>query len=151
MELNITTCYRIFEKHYNRISEFLGVNPSTRHELENFVAYRALILFKLDLLLIDHRNSIDQDRFILFGKNALHHYLFTKKGVPYTEAKSLSLQDSLIILAEDISKYMLPADILNFIKNEFNFSSNNIKSVIDEMRVFKDSDWDFEPADTRLN
>lgn len=151
MELNITTCYKIFEKHFNRISESLDVSPSTRHELENFVAYRALILFKLDLLLIDHRNSIDGDRFILFGKNALHHYLFTKKGVPYSEAKKLNLQDSLVILADDISKYSLPAEIINFLKNEFNFSSNNIKYVKDEMRVFKDSDWDFEPADTQLN
>ncbi|HAS1202332.1 ECs1072 family phage-associated protein [Enterobacter hormaechei] len=151
MELNITTGFKIFEKHYNRIAESLGVSNALGHELESFIAFRALTLLKLDLLLINHRNSIDQERLFLFGKNTLHHYLFTKKGIPFSEAKKLSLQDSLLILLQEVSTHSVPTELLNLLKNEFNFSSNNIKYVKDEFRVFKDSDWDFEPADTRLN
>lgn len=151
MELNITTCFAIFQKHYDRIFESFDVTPSTTKSFENFAACRALILFKLDLMLIDHRNSIDEDRFILFGKNALYSYLFIKKGVPYSEAKAMNLQDTLVILAKDISTYPLPAEIINHLERDFNFSPNNIKNVNDELRLFKDSDWDFTPADTRLN
>ncbi|HFD8278475.1 TPA: hypothetical protein ACF6GX_005220 [Raoultella ornithinolytica] len=151
MELNISTCYKIFEKHYDRIFESFHVTPSNRSTLENIVACRALILFKLDLTLIEHRNSIDPDRFILFGKNALYSYLFTKKGVPYAEAKAMNLQDTLVILAEDISSYLPPAEIFNLLARDFNFSLNSIQDVNDDMRAFKDSDWDFGPADTRLN
>ncbi|HIH5151804.1 TPA: ECs1072 family phage-associated protein [Citrobacter freundii] len=151
MELNITTGFKIFEKHYNRIAESLGVSNASGHELENFIAFRALILLKLDLLLINHRNSIDQERLFLFGKNTLHHYLFTEKGIPFSEAKKLNLQDSLLIILQEVSTYSVPTELMNLLKNEFNFSSNNIKYVKDELRAFKDSDWDFGPADTRLN
>lgn len=151
MELNITTGFKIFEKHYNRIAESLGVSNALGHELENFIAFRALTLLKLDLLLINHRNSIDQERQFLFGKYTLHHYLFTKKGIQFSEAKKLNLHDILLILLQEISTYSLPTELMNLLNKEFNFSSNNIKYVKDEMRIFKDSDWDFEPADTRLN
>lgn len=153
MELNLSTCYRIFLGHYSRIAESLGVSPDpdARSDEASYVTYRALMLFKLDLLLIEHQNKVDTDRFFLFGENALNHYLFTKKGVSFSESKTLSLHDKLTILAEELISYSIPHEVLNYLKREFNFSIPDFKSVQNDRRVFKDSDWSFDLAEQRLN
>ncbi|EMY0667380.1 hypothetical protein AAIC16_000406 [Serratia marcescens] len=151
MELNLSTCYSVFEKHYSRVADSLGVKASFRDDIASYVTHRAMILFKLDLLLIEHRNKIDPDRFFLFGKNALYHYLFSKKGISLSEAKKICLHDTLIVLAEDVSAFQVPKDVISHLRKEFNFSAPDFKLVQDEKRKFQDSEWDFEPADRRLN
>lgn len=153
MELNLSACYRVFLGHYSRIANSLGVNPNpdNRSDESSYVTYRALMLFKLDLLLIEHQEKIDPDRFFLFGENALNHYLFTKKGVSLSETKNLSLHDKLTILAEELISYSIPHEVLNYLKQEFNFSIPDFKSVQNDRREFKHSDWSFELAEQRLN
>ena len=153
MELNLSSCYRVFLGHYSCIAKSLGVspNPDSRSDEASYVTYRALMLFKLDLLLIEHQNKVDPDRLLLFGEYALNHYLFTKKGVPYSETKNLSLHDKLTILAEELISYSVPDEVLNYLKTEFNFSHYGFKSVSNDKRKFTESEWSFDLAEQRLN
>ena len=49
MEINITTGYKIFEKHYDRIAESLGASNALGHELEGFIEDGGKGVFGTDL------------------------------------------------------------------------------------------------------
>ncbi|MFC3393665.1 ECs1072 family phage-associated protein [Brenneria rubrifaciens] len=145
MELNISSCHRVFDKIVTRVDNSLNIKDSCMSEAKNYITHRALIIFKLDVLLIEHREKFDNERLVLFGKNALYHYLFTKKGIPLETAKNMGLHDSLIVLWDDITAYNLPTDVDEFIRKNFYYANNpDSQSVPDEKRYFQDSEWDPE-------
>ncbi|HFO9955640.1 TPA: hypothetical protein ACHK63_002307, partial [Escherichia coli] len=98
MELDASVCLRIFEKHYERVAKTYREVLDKETANSAFVATRALILLKLDLLLVEYRRNIDSKCVVLFGKNVLYHYLFTQKGVSLSDAKNMCLHDILIVL-----------------------------------------------------
>ncbi|EEW7497619.1 hypothetical protein D6V68_13395 [Escherichia albertii] len=156
MELDAFVCLRIFEKHYERVAESYREVLDKETANSTFVATRALILLKLDLLLVEYRRNIDSKCVVLFGKNVLYHYLFTQKGVSLSDAKSMSLHDILIVLWSDINAYVIPEHILEYIHGlyKFEFSSSSPNELVykdENSLLFNDSAWDFYPADTRLN
>lgn len=151
MELNISSCYKVFENGISRVAKSLNISNLHNSEIESYVSHRALIIFKLDLILIEHRNSFDKDRFVLFGKNALYHYLFLKKGVPLDSSEKMTFHDILIVLWDNISSYEIPSDVLKMLHEEFRFNNPDSHSVRDEHRSFQESEWDPEFSDRRLN
>ncbi|MDC9821988.1 hypothetical protein ABRQ07_11650 [Pectobacterium polonicum] len=151
MELNISSCYNVFDNGVNRVAKSLNISNLHNSEIESYITHRALIIFKLDLILIEHRNSFDKDRFVLFGKNALYHYLFLKKGVPLDSSKKMSFHDILIVLWDDISAYNIPSDVLTHLHKGFYFNNPTPLSVRDEERYFQETEWNPEDADRQLN
>ena len=150
MEPNLSACFRVFQNHVQNVSHSLGIKSRPENDLESYISHRALIIFKLDLLLFEHRNEIDKERFLLFGKNALYHYLFSKKGISLSESKTMSLHDSLIVLSHDLISFKLPTNINNYLKNEFSFNSIDCNLIRDDSRAFQDAEWDPDFSDSRL-
>ncbi|HHS2552757.1 TPA: ECs1072 family phage-associated protein [Escherichia coli] len=155
MELDAFVCLRIFEKHCERVAESYRDVLDKETANSAFVATRALILLKLDLLLVEYRRNIDSKCVVLFGKNVLYHYLFTQKGVSLSDAKNMCLHDILIVLWNDINAYVIPEHVSERIqilyKHELSSPTPDLSYEDESLLHFKDSAWDFYPADTRLN
>ncbi|UDQ80173.1 hypothetical protein LJN55_22715 [Erwinia rhapontici] len=151
MQLNHTDCFKVLFEHVKNVASSLDIKYSSIDDLDGYVTYRALNILKLDLLLIEHRNQYDPDRFFLFGNNALHHYLFEKKNTSYLDAKKLSLHEAMIIMAEDINALTIPPELINFLKREFNFNKPDSESIPEDKRVIQDCEWNRAIAEKLLS
>lgn len=151
MQLNQTNCFKVFNQHFEDIKKSLNISDFHRDDIETYVFYRALSLFKLDLLIIEHRQNLDPERFLLFGKNALIHYLLTKKGISVTEARNMPLSDTLIVLYEDLLSVSIPSEIMTFLTNQFYKGTPDFRSISHILRTIKDDEWNSEISEQLLS
>ena len=155
MELNLSTAYRVFDHGVKRVAKSLLLSepysPSVEPQIQSYVTQRAFIIFKLDLLLFQHRNKHDKERFVLFGKNALYHYLFTKKNIPVEEAKKMDFHDVLLTVWDELAEFQIPKDVDDYLHKNFYFNNPDPQSISPSLRSFDNSEWDPDFSDRRLN
>ncbi|WP_099045423.1 ECs1072 family phage-associated protein [Lonsdalea britannica] len=147
MQIHQNNFYKVFKGCHNRVIEHLKRSGIHISDIDIYTNNRALIICKLDIILTEHRNSVDKNRFVLFGKNALYHYLFTKKGIPLSEAKSMSFHDSLIVLWGDIAACELPRNVDDFLHEHYDLISHESHDIDTPFRYFEESEWDPSFAD----
>lgn len=150
MDINLTDAHKVFSHHLENISSALKIEQSRYEEHDRLLAFRALTLFKLDVLISIHRNEIDPQHIILFGKNALYHYLVSKKSVSIIEAKNLTLHDILVLLADDLASLVLGINVMGYLHKNFTLTAPE-KLQKPELRTFRDEEWDPEFAERRLH
>ncbi|WP_421505314.1 ECs1072 family phage-associated protein [Erwinia rhapontici] len=150
MQLNQTDCFRLLLKHVENVASSLDIKYSSIDDVDSYVVYRAFNILKLDLLLIEHKNQYDPDRFFLFGNKALHHYLFKKKNTSYLDAKQLSLHESMMLMIEDINSLTLSPEVIRYLRGQFNFNTPDIKSIENDRRIIQDSEWNPDLAEKHL-
>lgn len=150
MDINLTDAYKVFDHHLENISSTLKIERSRYEEHDRFLAFRALTLFKLDVLISNHRNEIDPQHIILFGKNALYHYLVNRKSVSIIEAKNLTLHETLVLLADDLASLEIGSNVMGYLHNNFTLTATD-KLPIPELRTFRDDEWNPEFAERRLH
>lgn len=154
MDLNLNSCLSVYNKTAVNIADALSINnPENKYALP-FITRRALIIFKLELILFKHREEFDKKRQILYGKNALTHYLFHKKGVSIADAKDISFHDALIILWDIIDNYVIPENIIIFISqhsDNYGLVDEDATQLAEKNPIYKDGEWDANFADKRLS
>ncbi|WP_350312953.1 hypothetical protein OHJ28_22120 [Dickeya fangzhongdai] len=153
MDLNLTACFRVYEKTFNNIATALKINNPDNTYLCAPLTLRTLVIFKLNLILFEYRENLDKKREVLIGRNALTHYLFNKKGITFTEAKNISLNDAVIILWNEINSYEIPENIINHIRNHsdnYHHTDNDISKFKKDYPSYIDEEWDPNYADEEL-
>ncbi|MEI7214232.1 hypothetical protein WCT97_16525 [Pectobacterium versatile] len=152
MDLNLTNAFRVFENTIKNVTSHLNVNDNERfgHELEHYISNRSFIIFKLDVMLFEYRESLDKHRLALFGKNALIHYLVNKKNISLTEAKNIEFHDAIVILWNDISEYKISDEIISYINRSYSFSNHDISLYYERYKGYSYDEWDANYADRRL-
>jgi hypothetical protein len=151
MGISMTDMSTLFEQVHKNVKHSVGISEKVNsdQDVKACICHRALIIFKLDLILFAYKQKMDENRFILYGRNALDSYLFTHYKVPFLEAKSLSLHDALTIIlpeinAEEISQTLMTT-FLNIDGVIFHFHGRKIHCVNEIM--IDDSEWDPELCD----
>ncbi|ACT13658.1 MULTISPECIES: ECs1072 family phage-associated protein [Pectobacterium] len=152
MDLNLTNAFRVFENTIKNVVSHLNVNDNERfgYELEHYISNRSFIIFKLDVMLFEYRESLDKHRLALFGKNALIHYLVNKKNISLTEAKNIEFHDAIVILWDDISDYKISDEIISYINRSYSFSNHDISIYYERYKGYSYDEWDANYADRRL-
>ncbi|WP_071846572.1 MULTISPECIES: ECs1072 family phage-associated protein [Serratia] len=74
----------------------------------NQVQNRAALIFSLECVLEGHRNQFATLGNPLKGKAALEHLILKKYKWPLSEIRSLSLQDAIFLLQEELASDALP-------------------------------------------
>ena len=111
-----------------------GVIKPEYYKVQN----RTVLIFSLEVILEEHRKKYGHLTNPLKGKSALHHMLLRKYKWPLSEIRSLSLQDSLFLLQEELALESLPEPAQKVIQM---FSAHRAKDCFDE--VLED-EWDPE-------
>ncbi|MBN3207514.1 hypothetical protein LES60_07080 [Pectobacterium brasiliense] len=153
MELNLTSCLRAYNRTSANIATALKIDNPDNTRIAPFITNRTLIIFKLELILFYHREEFDKERKILSGTNALTHYLFYKKNVPISDARNIRLHDAIVILCDEINRYVIPSDVINFIiEHGDNYSSadEDISQITERFSSYINSEWDANFADELL-
>ncbi len=153
MEMSLTEQFKHFELVYNNVKKSMGITDQMLldHNKLAYITLRAQIIYKLDNLLFVYKQKNDPHRIVLHGRNALNSYLSSKYKVPYSEAKSLSLMEILIILMPELNEMKLPADVLEHLSKCSDFVFH-LESVIPEAKrkIIEDHEWDPELFDRRF-
>lgn len=152
MGISITVMSTLFEQVHKNVKHSVGISEKVNsdQDVKTCICHRALMIFKLDLILFAYKQKVDEHRFILHGKNALASYLFTQYNVPFLEAKTLSLNDALTIIlpeinGEEISQKFITA-LLNIDGVTFHFHERKVHCV--NKIIIDESEWDPDLCDT---
>ncbi len=100
------------------------------------VKNRAALIFCLEAILDAHRQNFATQWSPLLGKSALHHLLVQKYKWPLSEIRSLSLQDSIFLLQEELSTANIPEDAMKMVEL---FNAHYANFVFPEI---SDEEWD---------
>lgn len=153
MELNLTSCLRTYNRIFANIASALKIDNPDNTKIAPFITNRSLIIFKLELILFYHREEFDKERKILSGVNALTHYLFYKKNVSILDARNIRLHDAIVILCDEINRYVIPNDVINFIiehGDNYSSSDENISQLTERFSSYINNEWDANFADELL-
>ncbi|UFT92957.1 MULTISPECIES: hypothetical protein [Pectobacterium] len=153
MELNLTSCLHAYNRTSANIASALKINNPDNTRIAPFITNRTLIIFKLELILFNHREEFDKERKILSGVNALTHYLFYKKNVSISDARNIRLNDAIIILCDEINRYVIPNDVIKFIiEHGDNYSSadEDISQLTEKHSSYIPEEWNANFADELL-
>ncbi|UPT55490.1 ECs1072 family phage-associated protein [Dickeya zeae] len=154
MDLNLNACLNVYVKTAENIAHALKIDNPRNTYILPFITIRSLILFKLELILFKHREEFDKRRQILFGINALTHYLVHKKGMSIADARNIRLHDAILFLWNEINNYEIPSDVMNFIINHSGYYSNDnedISQLTEKHSVYINPEWDANFADKELS
>ncbi|WP_337263346.1 MULTISPECIES: ECs1072 family phage-associated protein [unclassified Serratia (in: enterobacteria)] len=150
MEISKTQYLNLFRKTFDGIpkSHKIGVSDNAI----NYFSHRALIIFRLDMLLFKYKQDNDPLRLILSGKNALTSYLINKKNIPLNDAKNASLRDALTILWTDIKSVSIPDSLLDSLMEaySYNFNKFNPRYYAEQHLDYVDDEWNPELWDKLL-
>ncbi|HHT0319736.1 TPA: ECs1072 family phage-associated protein [Raoultella planticola] len=122
MDLNVTKVLQCIDSITQQIANHHGLIYPYQRNIEDLITRQALVVIKLDLILTEYRNNIDKSGFLLYGKNALYHYLFTQKNISIKDSKEMDFQTVLLVMWDDICNYSFPANVDAQIKKFFPLS-----------------------------
>lgn len=151
MGISIAVMSTLFERVHKNVKHSVGISEQVNsgQDVRACISHRALIIFKLDLILFAYKQKFDEHRFLLHGNNALASFLFTQYHVPFLEAKSLSLNDALTLIlpeikSEEISQKLM-TELLKIDGVTFHFHERKMHCV--NKIIIDDSEWDPELCD----
>lgn len=127
-----------FEKIQNKVSEYHGVpvfgviKRPDHDQMKN----RSALLFSLEVVLDVHRTKFGTIFSPLKGRDALNHLLVQKFKWPLNEIRSLSLQDIVILLQEEMNPDNLPEYAKSILHS---YGTLNAKETFPEI---KEEEWD---------
>ncbi|WP_437887036.1 ECs1072 family phage-associated protein [Phytobacter sp. V91] len=128
-----------FQVIQNKIAEHHGVKMQGYIEPPYYqVQNRAVLIFSLETILEEHRAKFGTLTSPLKGKLALEHLLLRKYKWPLSEIRSLSLQDALFALQEELALEHLPEKAQEVIKM---FNAHRARTTFDQI---VDAEWDPE-------
>nr|WP_318380468.1 hypothetical protein [uncultured Enterobacter sp.]DAL63542.1 MAG TPA_asm: hypothetical protein [Caudoviricetes sp.] len=120
---------RIAEHHGVRMQ---GVIEAPYYQVQN----RAVLIFSLEVILASHREKFGTLASPLKGKIALEHLLLHKYKWPLSEIRSLSLQDALLALQEELVFENLPENAQEVVKM---FNAHRARPTFEQVI---DEEWD---------
>ncbi|MEN4562341.1 hypothetical protein [Pantoea agglomerans] len=161
MEMNLTTLGNIFSATYSRVAincQISGEAMTFRSEnMNSLLSCRAMMIFKLDLLLFKFRNEIDPGRLFLRGKNSLECYLLKKKGIHDLNYGNYSLPEVLAVLSDDLDALVNCAEMDQFhshlddvYKDQYNLNVTFKPCYSLKYPPLDWADWDCDWWDTML-
>ncbi len=128
-----------FQVIQNKIAAHHGVQMQGYIESPYYqVQNRAVLIFSLEVVLEAHRAKYGTLTSPLKGKLALEHLLLLKYKWPLSEIRSLSLQDALFALQEELVLENLPEKAQEVIKM---FNAHRARTTFDQI---VDEEWDPE-------
>lgn len=147
MNISQTQYYKLFEHTLSNILKIHDIVAESKNyrEHEYFFCCRALCILKLDKLLFDYKQNYDHLRMLLVGKSALTSYLINNKGMSLSDSKSISLNDALIVLWEDIKKTDIPLEVMAYLTSPgcgFNFADYKPRFYMDNYPEYLEAEWD---------
>ncbi|HCT7892230.1 ECs1072 family phage-associated protein [Klebsiella aerogenes] len=102
------------------------------------VQNRAALVFSLEVLLDAHRKKYGHLTSPLKGKLALEHLLLNKYKWPLSVIRGLSLQDSILLLQQELALEALPGEAQDIIKN---YNAHRATNYFEEIL---EDEWDPE-------
>lgn len=154
MEISLSNYFGLFTNTYENVLKTLEIDDdgiSWHSDKENYLSERALIIFKLDLLLFEYKQENDPHRLILKGKNALISYLVNNKKIPLGDAKNATLSDALILLSGELRELKVSDEIMSQLKQgDFNFHKYSSWVFVSKYPGYHDDEWDPDLWDRRL-
>lgn len=161
MELNLTILGSIFSETYSRVATNCQISDESMSfrdgNINSLLSCRAMVIFKLDLLLFKFRNEIDPGRLFLRGKNSLECYLLNKNGIHDLNFGNYSLPEILAVLADDLGALTNSPEMDKFSKHlshvyagEYNFNVTFKPGYSLKYPPLDWADWDGELWDKML-
>ncbi|WP_440495485.1 ECs1072 family phage-associated protein [Serratia sarumanii] len=155
MKISDTNYFGLYTQTYKNMLGVLNVNQDDigwGSESLSYFCDRALVIFKLDMLLFDYKQENDPHRLILKGKNALVSYLANVKKVSLNDAKNITLADALTLLASELSEVNITDEIIRYLQKDadFIFKDYPSKQFVYQYPGYHDSEWDPDLWDRRL-
>lgn len=129
-----------FEKIQNKVSKYhdVAVFGEIKRPAYDQMKNRSALLFSLEVVISVHRAKYGTYFSPLRGKDALTHLLLQKYNWPLSEIRSLSLNDIVLLLQEDMRPDNLPQAAIDILRS---YGTLTAKDVFPEL---KDDEWDPE-------
>lgn len=102
------------------------------------VQNRTALIFCLEAVLDEHRQKFSTKWSPLLGKSALLHLLLQKYKWPLSELRSISLQDAIFLLQEELTPANIPREATKMVEL---FNTHNAKHVFPNIL---EEEWDPE-------
>ncbi|MBI6161310.1 hypothetical protein JEQ05_06615 [Serratia liquefaciens] len=154
MEISLSNYFGFFTHTYKNVLGALKIDDNDidwRSDKNNYLSERALVIFKLDILLYGYKQENDPHRLILKGKNALVAYLVNNKKLPFSDAKNITLADALILLSGELRALEVSDEVMNHLQQgEYNFHDYDSRQFVYQYPGYHDSEWDPDLWDKRL-
>ncbi|WP_072166373.1 hypothetical protein [Erwinia sp. Leaf53] len=121
-----------------RIAKVKGVNisDSTENDDVALLYNRAILLFSLDIILEEHRINHSSIFNPQKNKDTIHHLILKKYGWTLNEIESLSLEQSLFVLQENLRLDNLPEDAKKYLHG---INAHSYRRSFDDIL---DLEWD---------
>lgn len=109
----------LFNNIYEHVAKIHNIekNPTQYDKLR--LTHKSLFYFKLEVMLHSYRNTLSDEWGVLSGINAAYHLISFKQNIPLTTVVTLSPQQVIFILANEVQRFNLPRQAIEEITHPY--------------------------------